>query len=249
MSDLYTPQQIRAQFASCADQAQLERRLAALVNQFNADQKLTQQFKSIAGQVKGTLPIATVKESTTSGPKDRVLKATRPADLDPQIWAQWQTVPVKTAQGHLSSFRTKLIAHDSTGLNKSVHGEYRKGADGKEYFYPSIKVDAPSAPRVKITPEAEVSAYRSAGDKSTIELTSGAYDLLSRAERQVYAKHHIARLDAKKAEKKAAAAATKATDKASIAPAAAPVTTPVAPQAPVVIPAEIKITRGSLSFS
>jgi hypothetical protein len=240
---VYTPDQIKLMFRECADQDQLDRRLTALCGQYPTEQKLLQQFRSIGGQIRGTLPVKTVKESRDSGPKERTLKAQRPADLDPQMWQVWATLPVKTAQGNLSRWRTTLVQHDATGKTESVHGAYRKGADGKEYFYPAIKSTTPAAPRIKTTPADEIKAYRVATDKSGIELSSGAYDLLSRAERTIYAQAHIARLAVKKAARKAAQVATVASDKASV------VATP-APVAPVVEPVKIvvPVVRGSLSF-
>lgn len=241
VTTVYTPEQIKMMFRECADQDQLDRRVVALVGQYPNEVKLLQQFRSIAGQIRSTLPEKTVKpQPTTTGPKDRVLKAQRPADLDPQMWQVWATLPVKTAQGNLSRWRTQLVNHDSTGKNESQFGAYRKGNDGNEYFYPAVKTTTPAAPRVTQTPAQEVAAYRAAADKTGIELKSAAYDLLSRAERTIYAQAHIARLNAKKAARKAAQTAAVASDTASVAPVAA------APVAPVAAPV---VARGKLSFS
>jgi hypothetical protein len=240
-------QDLKDSFSKCADQIVLENRLTAMVNQYNHDQDMVQRIRSIAGQIKPTLPIKVVTVPTTTGPKEKTLKSTRPTDLDPQVWQVWATLPVETARGNLARWRTLLVRHDSTGNDKSVHGEYRKGSDGKEYFYAAPKEAHVKTPRTSKTPAQEVVDWRAAEDKSGIVLTSPAYDLLSRKnergenERSIYAAAQLKRLAAKKAAKK------NATVPATTAAPTQTVTTPVAPvQAPVVIP--VAVNKGNLKF-
>ena len=245
MSDpVFTNEQIKKLFRDCGDRRRLDAKLESLIHQCN-DTKLIGKLQSMAGQIRAELPEAPVKpEPTTTGPKVNAKSIVRPAELDPLIHMQWITLPIETARGDVSHWRTQLVRHDASGLDKSGYGEYKKGADGVEYFYATVKIATVKGVRgVKRTPAEEIAAYRAAADKSGIELSNDAYSLLSRNrdgvnERTIYAQAHIARIKAKKAAKAAVVTESKVADAATPAP--------VAPVKPVVVVAPV--ARGTLSF-